>query len=72
MRGRLRHVIKLNQEDQVEMIRQIIQFNLSRKQVQELIEKGETEDQETSEFIPKSIMQIAKLMRVKNFQTHNT
>ncbi|MGB7341331.1 MAG: ParB N-terminal domain-containing protein [Phototrophicaceae bacterium] len=63
--GRLRHVIKLNQEDQVEMLRQIIQFRLSRKQVQDLIEKGETEDQETSELIPKSIVQIAKLMRDK-------
>ncbi len=36
MKGRLRHVVKLAPEHHAEMVAQIVQFNLTVKQVQEM------------------------------------
>jgi ParB-like chromosome segregation protein Spo0J len=63
---KLRYVVQLDtSEDQVEIIRHIIQHNLTAKQVQDLIEKGEpgftNSDEDNIPRLPKSAMQIAKL-----------
>jgi ParB-like chromosome segregation protein Spo0J len=63
---KLRYVIQLQaNEDQVEIIRHIIRHNLTAKQVQDLIEKGEpgftNSDEDNVPRLPKSAMQIAKL-----------
>ncbi|MCI0555029.1 MAG: hypothetical protein L0287_29120, partial [Anaerolineae bacterium] len=63
--GRLRHVIQLDDMDQVEMIRQIIEMNLTVRQVQDIVEKGlhvgTNSDEDNIPRLPKSAMQIAKL-----------
>jgi hypothetical protein len=64
---RLRHVVQLEKpEDQVELLRQIIQLNLSAKQIKDLIENGwgtPTNLKEDDHLfrLPKGAMQIAKL-----------
>jgi len=60
----LEDVISLNPEDQVELIQQIIQLGLTRKQVREIVQKGSagaTFSSDETEPLPKSVMQIAKL-----------
>jgi hypothetical protein len=63
----LRYVIQLeNSQDQVELLQQIIQMGLTRKQVQEIVEKGypgvTNLDEDDQLFrLPKAAMQIAKL-----------
>lgn len=61
--ARLRYVCQLAPEDQVELIRQIIQFDLSRKQVHELIEGPADSHDVDSERPPKQVVQLAKLMK---------
>jgi ParB-like chromosome segregation protein Spo0J len=64
---KLRYVVQLdNAEDQTEMVRQIIQQNLTVKQIREIIEKGTFErtnpdDDDYLFRLPKAAMQIAKL-----------
>jgi hypothetical protein len=63
---KLRYLVQLNEsEDQVELLQQIIQLNLTVKQIQDIIEKGTPERTNSEEDniprLPKSAMQIAKL-----------
>jgi hypothetical protein len=63
---RLRYVIQLEKpEDQVELLRQIIQLNLSSKQIKDLVENGWSaptiSDDDHKYRLPKAAMQIAKL-----------
>ena len=63
--ARLRYLIQLEPPDQVEMIRQVIQFDLTRKQVKDLIEK-EFEEEGTiddSKPVSRQLMQLAKVMK---------
>lgn len=65
--GKLRYVVMLQSpEDQIELVQQIIQQNLTVKQLREIVEKGldvpTNSDFDDSMFrLPKSAMQIAKL-----------
>ncbi len=61
---KLRYLVDLEPEDQIEMMRQVIQLNLTAYQVRDLIQKGlagQTFLSDESEPLPKSVMQIAKL-----------
>ena len=62
---KLRYVVQLeDSDDQIELLTQIIQHDLSAKQVKAIIENGwsaPTNLDEESEQLPKSVMQIAKL-----------
>lgn len=65
--ARLRHLVQLGSEDQVEMLRQIIQFDLTRQQVRELIEGGVPSSSElTSEAFSRPLIQLAKIMKAKD------
>ena len=60
----LENLTQLSPEDQVELLQQIIQLGLTRKQVRDIVQKGfagETNLGEEPEILPKSVMQIAKL-----------
>jgi hypothetical protein len=63
---KLRYVLQLeNAEDQVEMLRHIIQQNLTVKQIRDLIEKGtfertNSDDDQPFTLLPKAAMQMAK------------
>lgn len=63
--ARLRYLIQLEPPDQVEMIRQIIQFDLTRKQVKDLIEKGFEEEGtiDDTEPVSRQLVQLAKVMK---------
>lgn len=60
---RLRFVLSLAPEDHLEMVQQIIQFNLSAKQIKELCEAGQQEggDESSNKPLP-HIARIAKLI----------
>ena len=63
---KLRYVIPLSPEYHAEVVRQIIDFNLTSKQVKELCESDSDQDeQETTdeEVIPKQALRIARLVR---------
>lgn len=63
---KLRHVIALAPEHHAEVVRQIIDLNLSAKQVKELCE-GEPSEQETDEeSIPASAFKIARATQTTN------
>jgi len=66
--ARLRYVVQLDPLDQIELIHQIVQFDLSRKQVQELIENfGEDPNQRIDdEPHSRPVIQLAKIMNSKN------
>jgi hypothetical protein len=64
--GKLRHIINLAPNDQMEMIQQIVELNLTAKQIRDIIEKGihvyTNSDEDDHLFrLPKAAMQIAKL-----------
>jgi ParB family transcriptional regulator, chromosome partitioning protein len=61
--GLLRHVLNLPEQDQVEMVRQIITFNLTARQVKEMCEQGEHQDQDAEELPSKEARQFARLIR---------
>ena len=65
--GRLRYLVQLGPQEQVEMIRQIIQFGFTRKQVKDLIDHGFESGGKTSgeDDIPRPLMQLARLMKAK-------
>ena len=62
---KLRYVVQLdNSADQVELLQQIIQLDLTVKQIRDIVEKGSlerTNSEEEAEPLPKSVMQIARL-----------
>jgi ParB-like chromosome segregation protein Spo0J len=60
---RLRCLLQLEPEDQVELLRQIIQLGLNTKQIKEIVEKGQinfTNSDDDIPRLPRSAMQIAK------------
>ncbi len=59
----LRYVLQLASEDQVEIIRQIVQFGLTRNQIRALID-GSTEDvnQQDETLLSRQVTQLARLM----------
>jgi hypothetical protein len=63
----LRYAVQLDSpHDQTELVQQIIQMNLTRKQVQEIVEKGlpggtNSDDDDLISRLPKGAMQLAKL-----------
>ncbi|MEO0561485.1 MAG: hypothetical protein AAF125_05205 [Chloroflexota bacterium] len=62
---KLRYVLMLdNPADQVELLQQIVQQQLTVKQIREIVQKGSferTNFEDDSATLPKSVMQIAKL-----------
>ncbi len=65
--ARLRYVTQLRPEDQIEVVRQIVQFGLTRNQVRDLVEGDSNQgdgNEDTSP--PKQVMQLAKLMKPVN------
>jgi hypothetical protein len=61
--GRLRHLLELAPEDQIEMIRQVIQLNLSSKQIVDLIHSPKAEVDNVPDDLPRQARQLVKLMR---------
>ena len=61
--ARLRYVTQLQSDDQVEMLRQIIQLGLTRNQVKDLIENGSEIVTSDDDHPPKKLIQLAKLMK---------
>lgn len=66
--GKLRHVVNVPPEYHVEIVRQIIDFNLSSKQTKELCEMDTSEEQQTDPFeqIPASAVKMAKVTQAIN------
>jgi hypothetical protein len=60
--GRLRFVLKLAEEDQAEMIRQIVQLNLNVKQIQAICEQPTQPDSHESD-LPKEALRLAGLAK---------
>jgi hypothetical protein len=62
---KLYYATQLDDDDQVELIRQIVQLGLTTKQVKDIVEKGgnvaTNSDEDNIPRLPKSAMQIAKL-----------
>jgi hypothetical protein len=59
--GKLRYVVQLEQvEEQVELIQQIIQHNLTVKQIKDIVEKGQHVLTNLDDLAPRSAVQIAK------------
>ncbi|MDX2138682.1 MAG: ParB N-terminal domain-containing protein [Chloroflexota bacterium] len=68
--GKLRHVLNLAPEFHAEVLRQIIDFNLSVKQVKELCEgEGPHEPKDSKEDISPSAMKLAKVVQSINTTT---
>ena len=61
--GVLRHLTKLSPEDQIEMLQQIVQFGLTGKQVQAIVEHGIQElDEEQEDDLPAFMTKLAKML----------
>lgn len=61
--GRLRQLLELSPEDQIEMVRQIIQLNLSTKQIIDLIHSPKQDMDNPHDDLPRQARQLVKLMR---------
>ncbi|MBA3869208.1 MAG: ParB N-terminal domain-containing protein [Anaerolineae bacterium] len=59
----LRYLLDLSSEDQVEMIRQVVQLGLTRKQVRDLIEHTESNSGVEGSEISKRVLQLARIMK---------
>ncbi len=59
----LRYLLDLSSEDQVEMIRQVVQLGLTRKQVRDLIEHTESNSVVEGSEISKRVLQLARIMK---------
>jgi hypothetical protein len=59
---RLRPVLTLTSDDQAEMVRQIVQFNLSAKQIKDMCESGDGNPESENAF-PKATLQLVRLTR---------
>ncbi len=69
--GKLRHVVAVAAEYHAEIVRQIIDFNLSSKQVKELCESDMASDEEGDplEKLPPSAVKMAKVTQTINTTT---
>ncbi len=61
--GRLRHLLELSPDDQIEMVRQVIQLNLSAKQIVDLVKGPKAELDNSNSDVPRQARQLVKLMR---------
>ncbi len=64
--GKLRYIVTLAPEYHVELVRQIVDLNLTSKQIKEICETGgvqEESDAQITETIPKPALQMAKFAR---------
>jgi hypothetical protein len=64
--GKLRHIITLDPEYHLEFVRQVVDLNLTSKQIKEICETGDihTDDNsQASETIPRPALQMAKAVR---------
>ncbi len=64
--GKLRYIIALAPEYHIELVRQVIDLNLTSRQIKEICETGDLQQEnssQTSETIPKSALQMAKAAR---------
>lgn len=61
--GRLRHLLELEPQDQLEMVRQVIQLNLSSKQIIDLIHSPKSGVENLNDDLPRQARQLVKLMR---------
>jgi hypothetical protein len=61
--GRLRHVVKLAPEFHVEMVAQIVQFNLTVKQVQEMCSTSPSDPSPADPQIPRAAKQFLKFLK---------
>jgi hypothetical protein len=64
--GKLRHIIMLDSEYHLELVRQVVDLNLTSKQIKEICETGDihTDDNsQASETIPRPALQMAKAVR---------
>jgi hypothetical protein len=66
--GKLRHVITLSSQYHSELLRQIIDLNLTSKQVKEICEAGgvdaeSRDDEESAKSLSRNALQLAKLAR---------
>ncbi len=71
--GKLRHLLEMPPEYHAELVRQIVDFNLSAKQVRELCEDNEMneESEQAFEKLPASAIKIAKLTQIVSTFTAN-
>ncbi|MBK9746610.1 MAG: ParB N-terminal domain-containing protein [Chloroflexi bacterium] len=60
--GLLRYVLKLPTEDQAEMVQQIIQFNLTGRQVQVIVEGEVSPEKPVEDEIPPHIVKLGRLI----------
>jgi hypothetical protein len=64
---RLRPVLQLPPDVQAEMVQQIVQFNLTGRQVQDIIEKGlESDEAASTDNTPPQIRRFVKVIRSLN------
>jgi hypothetical protein len=66
---RLRHVLDLPPGDQAEMVRQIIDFNLTGRQVKEMCQHRDDDGSSNDSASSKEVRQLVRLMRVINAST---
>lgn len=65
--GKLRYVIRLPMEEHHEMLRHIIEFGLTVKQIKEICELEQSDSVSTEDtVIPKQALQLARLMRTSS------
>lgn len=64
--ARLRYVVNLPLHEQVEMIRQIIDHNLTSRQIKDICEQGlaSTSDDDPEDPLPRSAIQVARLTKL--------
>lgn len=68
----LRLIVHLEPADQVEVLRQCIAFNLTRKQLHDLLEKNHEEDNKEVEKLPKHVIQLTRIMKNGNMPDPST
>lgn len=64
--GKLRHIITLASEYHLELVRQVVDLNLTSRQIKEICETGDLQQEnnsQASEMIPKPAVQMAKAAR---------
>jgi hypothetical protein len=59
----LRQLLELSPDDQIEMVRQIIQLNLSAKQIIDLVHSPKQDTDNPSGDLRRQVRQLVKLMR---------
>ncbi len=59
----LRFVVQLEPEEQDELVRQMIEFKLTRKQVQEVVEGQTDDDPPNDDGVSKEALRAIKLLR---------